>query len=79
MKFIFSLGLLAFVFSFCNISERISKLKGENTNEQTTATNSASDSKNSASDTKVEKPELTSVQEAVLKIAVVQFYGSSKG
>ena len=66
MKFLFSLGLLVFVFSFCNISERLSKLKGENTNEQKTATNSASDSKNSTSDSKVEKPQLTSAQEAVL-------------
>ena len=78
MKFIFSLGLLAFVFSFCNISERLSKLKGENTNEQTTATNSASDSKNSASDTKVEKPELTSVQEAVLNSGESNFMGAAR-
>lgn len=66
MKFLFSLGLLAFVFSFCNISERLSKLKGEGANDQKAATNSSTDSKNSASDTKVEKPQLTSAQEAVL-------------
>ncbi|MGI9054904.1 MAG: hypothetical protein ACR2F2_03790, partial [Pyrinomonadaceae bacterium] len=66
MKFLFSLGLLAFVFSFCNLSEKISKLKGEGTNDQKTTTNSSTDSKNSSSDTRVEKPELTSAQEAVI-------------
>ncbi len=66
MKFLFSLGLLTFVFSFCNLSERISELTSDNTNGQKTATNSASDSNTSSSDSRVEKPELTSAQEAIL-------------
>ena len=86
MKFLFSLGLLAFVFSFCNLSERLSKLTSENTNGQKTATNSSTDSNNSSSDTRVEKPELTSAQEAVLNsgesgfmaAARHHFYGSER-
>lgn len=66
MKFLVSLGVLAFVFSFCNLSERISKLKGDGANEQKTVTNSSTDSKNSATETRVEKPELNPAQEAVL-------------
>lgn len=66
MKFIFSLGLLFFVFSFCNLSERLSKLKGEDANDQKTTTNSSTDSKKSSDDIKAEKPELTSSQEAIL-------------
>lgn len=66
MKFLFSLGLLTFVFSFCNISERLSKLKGESANSQKPAANSLTDSKNSSTETRVEKPELNPAQEAVL-------------
>ena len=66
MKFLFSLGLLTFVFSFCNLSEKISELTSENTNGQKTATNSATDSNTSSSDTTAEKPELTSAQESIL-------------
>lgn len=66
MKFLFSLGVLAFVFSFCNLSERISKLRDENSSNQSPAVNSPADSKNSSSDTRVEKPELTSMQETVI-------------
>ena len=67
MKNFVSLSLLIFALSFCNLSERLSKLRGDTSGNQNTATNAPADSpKTSTNDEPVEKPELTIAQQEVL-------------
>lgn len=62
MKSFVSLGLLIFALSFCNLSERLAKFKGDNSTNQNSTTNS---SKTSTTDATVEKPKLTAAQQAI--------------
>lgn len=67
MKLLISLGALIFAFSVCNLSEKISDLKGKSADNQKIITNSSIEQENSSSDSEVETPELTAAQEAILK------------
>jgi hypothetical protein len=66
MKFFVSAGVFILALSFCNLGDRISKIANDAAGNQKTATNSSSDPANTASESRVEKPELTSAQEAIL-------------
>jgi len=62
MKSFVSLGLLVLALSFCNLSERLAKFNGGNSNNQDSTSNS---SKTSTTDETVEKPRLTAAQQAI--------------
>lgn len=66
MKLLISLAILFFAFSVCNLSERLSDLKGKSADNQKIVTDSSTDSTDISSDSQVETPELTSAQEAIL-------------
>jgi len=66
MKLFVSLGLFVFALSFCNLSERLSQLKGGGSNNQNSSANSTTNSsKTSTTDETVEKPKLTASQQAI--------------
>jgi len=66
MKSFVSLGLLVLALSFCNLSERLSKLKGGNSINQNSTTNSTTNSSNTSTTAEtVEKPKLTAAQQAI--------------
>ena len=70
MKSLVSLGLFIFALSFCNLSERLSQIKGGNSNTQNSSANSTAGSptnstKTATSDETVEKPRLTEQQQFV--------------
>jgi len=67
MKLFVSLGLFVIALAFCNLSERLSQLKGGNSNNQNSPANSTTNpSKTSTADETVEKPKLTYQQEYIL-------------
>lgn len=67
MKLFFSLSLFVFALSFCNLSERLSKLTGAGSNNQNSSADASSNSsKNSTAAEIVEKPQLTDRQQLVL-------------
>ena len=62
MKSIFAIGLIIFAVTFCGIGDRLKQLQGDSSS----GTNSSSGpSKTSSSDADVEKPVLTSEQQAI--------------
>ena len=62
MKSIFAIGLIIFAVTFCGIGDRLKQLQGDSSS----GTNSSSGpSKTSTSDADVEKPVLTSTQQAI--------------
>ena len=66
MKLFVSLGLFVFALSFCNLSERLSQLKGGGSNNQNSSANfTTNSSKTSTTDETVEKPKLTASQQAI--------------
>jgi len=72
MKSVISLGLFFFALSFCNLSERLSQLKGDNSNSQTSSANSSTNSskmnssKIPTTDEPAEKAKLTDRQQTIL-------------
>ncbi len=62
MKSLLSIGLIAFALTFCNLGERLKQLSGSGAGNSNTSTGST---KTSASEGDVEKPELTSSQQAI--------------
>lgn len=67
MKLFVSAGLFIFALSFCNLSERISKLRGDGASNQNSSANAPADSsKVPAADETIEKPELTAEQQDIL-------------
>ena len=67
MKLFVSLGVLFFALAFCNLSERLSQLKGGNsTNQNSSANSSSNSSKNSTTDEPAEKAKLTTAQQSIL-------------
>lgn len=66
MKSILSLGVLIFALSFCNLSEKLSQLKGGNSTNQNSSVNStATNSAKTSTDETVEKPKLTAAQQTI--------------
>lgn len=67
MKNFVSLSLFIFALSFCNLSERLSKLRGDSSgNQNSSANTSVNSSKTPATDETVEKPGLTDQQQFIL-------------
>lgn len=75
MKIFLSLGLFFFALSFCNLSERISSLRGggggssgsaNQNSAANSATNSTAGAKPEAGDTAAEKPSPTAAQQALI-------------
>lgn len=68
MKLFASISLFFFALSFCNLSERLSSLRGSDTSNQNTMANASTGSPtNSAKvDETAEKPELTAMQEDII-------------
>jgi hypothetical protein len=67
MKIFVSLSLFIFALSFCNLSERLSKLRGDSSgNQNTSANTSVNSSATPIMDEAVEKPELTAAQRDIL-------------
>src|SRR5687768_10905606 len=67
MKFFVSVSLFIFALSFCNLSERLSKLRGGSASNQNSSANTSVNSSTvpRAVET-VEKPDLTAVQQDIL-------------
>lgn len=67
MKSFITLGVFAFILSFCNIGERLSKLTNSGADGQTSPVNISADSpKTDSADEPMEKPDLTAAQEEIL-------------
>jgi hypothetical protein len=67
MKFFVSAGLFIFALSFCNLSERLSKLRSDgSSNQNSSANTSVNSSKTPAADETADKPELTGMQQDIL-------------
>ena len=67
MKFFVSVGLFIFALSFCNLGERLSKLRGDSSSNQNSSANtSVNSSTTKAKDEAVDKPELSGVQQDIL-------------
>lgn len=67
MKLFVSSGVLFLAFSFCNLSEKLSELKGDSTSNQNSSSSSTTNSsKTSTKEESVEKPKLTDSQQAIL-------------
>ena len=68
MKIFLSLGLFIFALSFCNLSERLARFRGDSsTNQNSSSVNSSTDSTTaSKTDEEAEKPRLTDRQQLIL-------------
>ena len=67
MKLFVSLAVFFFALSFCNLSEKLSGLKGDSTTNQNSSSSSTTNSsKTSTKDESAEKPKLTDAQQAIL-------------
>lgn len=65
MKLFISIGVLFFALSFCNLSEKLSELKGGDSSNSSNSS-SPNSSKTSTKEEQAEKPKLTDKQQAIL-------------